>query len=112
MDWYLIIRESLEFIRGECQVGLLTLMVEDETEIQRKIITGEMELLTPEQVLTETHEFVSNIEVSNCIFRSNHASNYVPLGGTLNRDKERILKELSVYINGEGYIRDERYRML
>lgn len=93
-------------------VGLLTLMVEDETEMQRKIVMGEMELLNPQQVLAETYEFVDNLEVSNCIFRSNHASNYVPLGGTLNRDKERILKELSVYMNGEGYIRDERYRML
>ena len=93
-------------------VGLLTLMVENDTEIQRKIITGEMELLTPEQVLTETHEFVSRLEVSNCIFRSNHASNYVPLGGNLNRDKEKILQELSKFINGEGYLRDERYRML
>jgi len=93
-------------------VGLLTLMVEDETEMQRKIIVGEMELLNPYQVLAETYEFVSELEVSNCIFRSNHASNYVPLGGTLNRDKERILKELSVYMDGEGYIRNERYRML
>ncbi len=93
-------------------VGLLTLMVEEETELHRKIISGEMVLLNPQQVIAETYEFVNNLEVSECIFRSNHASNYVPLGGNLNKDKEKIIQVLKQYMSGEGYFKDERYRSL
>jgi len=93
-------------------VGLLTLMVEEGTELHMKISKGEMVLLNPQQVIAETYEFVKNLEVSECIFRSNHASNYVPLGGTLNRDKEEIIQVLKMYLNGEGYYKDERYRSL
>ncbi|MCM1990949.1 radical SAM protein [Oceanirhabdus seepicola] len=93
-------------------VGLLTLMVEEGTELHMRISRGEMVLLQPQQVIAETYEFINNLEVSECIFRSNHASNYVPLGGTLNRDKEKILQVLKQYMNGEGYFKDEQYRSL
>ena len=34
---------------------------------------------------------IENINVQKpCVFRSNHASNYLPLGGTLPQDKDRI----------------------
>ncbi|WBW94677.1 radical SAM protein [Oceanirhabdus sp. W0125-5] len=93
-------------------VGLLTLMVEEGTELQKKISRGEMRLLNPQEVMAETYEFLKHLEVSECIFRSNHASNYVPLGGTLNKDKEKILQVLELYLNGEGYFKDERFRSL
>ena len=37
---------------------------------------------------------VENINVDNCIFRSNHASNYVSLRGTLAKDKDLILAQI------------------
>lgn len=93
-------------------VGLLTLMVEEDTEMYDKIKSSEMILLSPKEVMLETYEFISNLEVSDCLFRSNHASNYVPLGGNLNRDKEKMLKELQTYLSDEADFKDERYRAL
>ncbi len=93
-------------------VGLLTLMIEPDTEMYDQIESSEMLLLSPKEVMLETYEFISHLEVSNCLFRSNHASNYVPLGGNLNRDKEKMLKELQTYLSDEADFKDERYRAL
>ena len=93
-------------------VGLLTLMVEKDTSMYDQIKSSEMTLLSPKEVMAETYEFVKNLNVANCVFRSNHASNYVSLGGNLNRDKERILNEIETYLNDKGTFNAERYRAL
>ena len=93
-------------------VGLLTLMLERDTEIYNKIELSQMILLNPKEIMIEIYEFIKNLDVVDCIFRSNHASNYVSLGGNLNRDKERILKELKSYINDNDDFKDERFRSL
>ena len=68
-------------------IGLLTLMVEPGTVLYEKVRRNDFQLLTPKEVMIETREFLRHIEVNDCIFRSNHASNYVALGGTLPQDK-------------------------
>jgi radical SAM superfamily enzyme YgiQ (UPF0313 family) len=93
-------------------VGLLTLMLERDTEIYNKIELSQMTLLNPKEIMIEIYEFIKNLDVVDCIFRSNHASNYVSLGGNLNRDKEKILKELKSYMNDNDDFKDERFRSL
>ncbi|WP_027623088.1 radical SAM protein [Clostridium lundense] len=83
-------------------VGLLTLMLEQGTEITSKVNSGEFNLLTPQEVMLETKILLQNTNVTNCIFRSNHASNYVSLKGTLPFDKERIINTIDQILN-EGY---------
>ena len=46
------------------------------------------------------------------IFRSDHASNYLPLKGTLPRDRARLLAELDAAENGEVQLRPESARGL
>ncbi len=75
-------------------VGLLTLIVEEGTPLYDDVQKGEFILLTPKEVLLETKEMVTNLNVNNCIFRSNHASNYVALKGTLPQDKDIILSQI------------------
>ena len=43
------------------------------------------------ELLAELREMVASMNMSDCIFRSNHASNYLPLKGTLPSDKDRLL---------------------
>ena len=39
------------------------------------------------------------------IFRSNHASNYLPLGGTLNRDREALIHTIDEALDGKVRLR-------
>jgi len=93
-------------------LGLLTLMIEPGTKLYDEVASGEFELLTPEQVALETIELLKNIDAEGCVFRSNHASNYLSLKGTLNKDKEILIKQLNEAIEGQIDFRDEYLRGL
>ena len=73
---------------------------------------GKFDILTPKEVLTETKLFVEALDIDNCIFRSNHASNYVPLRGTLNKDKEIILSQIEEGLQMEDLEEGEFLRRL
>ncbi|EOD00593.1 radical SAM protein [Caldisalinibacter kiritimatiensis] len=93
-------------------LALLTLLVHPNTELYRQIQNGEFTLLTPNEVMLETKELIKNLNVTNCIFRSNHASNYLPLAGTLPKDKNLLLKTLNNAVNEKYDYRDELFRSL
>ncbi|MBW4827790.1 MAG: radical SAM protein [Clostridiaceae bacterium] len=93
-------------------IGLLTLLVNEGTGLHDEIQNGEFQLLTPEEVLIETRQLVNRLEVDNCIFRSNHASNYVALGGTLKEDKDLILAQIDEGLKLEGLEEGEVFRRL
>ncbi|MBA5849855.1 B12-binding domain-containing radical SAM protein [Clostridium sp. cel8] len=93
-------------------VGLLTLMVENGTKIYRDIKSGKFKLLNPKEIMLETRCLIENIDVQNCIFRSNHASNYVSLAGTLSQDKEKLLNKIDRVLKGEYGYKPEELRRL
>lgn len=94
-------------------VSLLTLLTEPGVELHRDISEGRFQLLSPIEVLKETELLLGNINVTkNCVFRSNHASNYVSLKGDLPRDKEMMLEQLRAAMNNIDMLKDERFRML
>lgn len=92
-------------------VSLLTLLLEDDTELYDMYKKGNFEILSPEEIAVETKLFLENTELKNCIFRSNHASNYIPLKGTLSQDKEKLIKEIDDALN-DNVFKDERFRSL
>jgi radical SAM superfamily enzyme YgiQ (UPF0313 family) len=75
-------------------IGALTLMVVEGTVVYDEVNSGKLELLEPAEVFEELKNLIENINVTNAVFRANHASNYIPIGGTLPEDKEKILKKL------------------
>ena len=75
-------------------VGFLTLLVEEGTPMYTQLKNGEIELLKPQEVLEEMRLFISNVDSEGTIFRANHASNYIPLGGKFNQDKEKLLEQI------------------
>ena len=85
--------EVISAIKPE-YVGFLTLMVEPGTEMYDELNRGEIELLDPQEVLDETELFIRNVDAEGTMFRSNHASNYIALGGTLNADRAQILAQI------------------
>ena len=93
-------------------VALLTLLVEPNTEIYDDINSGKIKLLTSKEVLDETEIFIKNIDVDKCVFRSNHASNYISLAGKLPEDKELLLDLIKEAKNEEYDLKEEFFRRL
>lgn len=94
-------------------VGLLTLLTEPGAEMYRDIKEGRFKSLSPIEVVKETQLMLENINVTKtCVFRSNHASNYVSLRGNLPQDKEKMLQQLRTVMNHEHLLKDDKFRML
>ncbi len=93
-------------------VGFLTLMLTSGTPIYDDVKKGKFNLLDPEQIMYETRKFLQSVEVSNCIFRSNHASNYMALAGTLPGDKSKLLGDIDFALKGKHRYKEEEYRRL
>lgn len=93
--------------------SLLTLMLDPAAPIMKDIQSGKMTLLTPEQVVGETYLLLEHaMPKKSCVFRSNHASNYISLRGNLPEDRQRMLDQLKVAMENTGLLKDERFRML
>lgn len=93
-------------------LGILSLMVEKNTEIESKINNGKFELLNSVEILNEIRNILDNISTDEkIIFRSNHASNYISLKGNLPMDKDRLIEDINWCINN-SYIKNEENRRL
>lgn len=92
----------------------LTLMVVPGTVLDNMIKRGEFELVTdPLDVLKEVELMITNIDAPGpVVFRTNHASNYLPLKGTLPADKERLLKTIRRAVDNPAILRAEYMRGL
>jgi len=94
-------------------VSLLTLMVEPPAPMLDDIRSGKFKYLTPEQVLRETALLLDYARPEkSCVFRSNHASNYVSLRGNLPEDNDRLIGDLERCMKNLGMLKDERFRAL
>lgn len=94
-------------------VGLLTLMLDPRAPITKQIDSGELTLLSGEEVVAETYLMVQHANpTKECVFRSNHASNYVSLRGNLPSDKPKMMAQLKRAMEDRGLLKDERFRML
>ena len=93
--------------------SLLTLMVDKAAPIYEDIREGRFELLSPEMVLDETELFLRCVDMKGpCVFRSNHASNYLSLRGDLPQDKEAMLAEIAEAKSDLGSLKPEYFRAL
>jgi len=95
-------------------LAALTLMLVPGTALYRRMEKGEFELPGPFEVLDELRIIIQNLNVEGTEFRSNHASNYLPLKGKLPEDKEKILNLIDEIIqkNDRNYLRPDYLRAL
>lgn len=56
------------------------------------------------ELFREMEVFLEELELNNTIFRSDHASNYLVLKGTLGKDKDRLLQTVRTAIHRPGHI--------
>ncbi len=80
-------------------VGALTLMIPPETPLYEMTEQKVFSPMDPFEILEELKTLVEHLELSECVFRTNHASNYLPIGGTLSRDREKILQVIQSVLN-------------
>ncbi|MEG1411855.1 MAG: radical SAM protein [Terrisporobacter sp.] len=90
-------------------LGFLTLMVDEDVPIYKEIQSNKMTILSPTDVAEEMKIFLENVDSEGTVFRSNHASNYVPIAGTLNKDKELMIRDVEEISKHKDFV-PERYR--
>jgi radical SAM superfamily enzyme YgiQ (UPF0313 family) len=92
----------------------LTLMVVPNTPLDELIKAGKFELVTdPLEILTELERMITNIDAPGpVVFRTNHASNYLPLRGRLPGDKNKLLKTILDAKKDPALLRGEKTRGL
>lgn len=93
-------------------LSLLTLTVLPGTPIATLQSRGRFQLPTVDQMLEELRTIVTAAEPTNAIFRTNHASNYLPLHGQLPRDRKRILAVIDHALAGQVALRPDWARAL
>ena len=82
------------------------------TKLGNQALRGEFQVLSAKESLMETAELIRNLKVSGMHFTSDHASNYLPLKGTLNEDRDKLLRLIDGAIGGTVAVRSEQSRGL
>ncbi len=95
-------------------ISALTLMIPPETQIETNVQTNQFIPMTNIEILKELKMIIKNISnnIHGCIFRANHASNYLTLKGNLSEDKEKLLNSIDYALENIDSLRAEYFRGL
>ncbi|MGB5414817.1 MAG: radical SAM protein [Polyangiales bacterium] len=93
-------------------VSALTLTIIPGTPIDKMQAQGKFTLPSVTGLLEELRTIVAESSPANAVFRTNHASNYLPLAGRLPQDRERIVAVLDRALAGDITLRSESSRGL
>ena len=90
----------------------LTVTVVPGTPLATLRSRGKFEVPEVPELIGELRTMVDLARPTDALFRTNHASNYLPIAGRLPRDRERIVKVIDAALRGEIPLRSERHRGL
>jgi len=93
-------------------LSALTLILEDDNRYFSRCLGKDWEMMDKLEILNELRRMIEHFHLDKCIFRSNHASNYLAIKATLNHDKERLLKEIDNALKNPAQLRPEFLRAL
>lgn len=95
-------------------VGALTLMIIPEAPLYRMVEEGAFTLPSPFALLQELRTMISDSDLHNCLFFSNHASNYLPIKARLPKDRNSSLKLIDEVLSSgnESLLKPEHLRAL
>jgi len=85
-------------------LAALTVTPVPGTVLYRQVQAGDFELLDPFETLEEMKQIFENITVDNMKFVGTHASNYMSITGTLQKDKQKMIAAVDEVLGN----RDER----
>ena len=81
-------------------ISTLSMMIVPGTPLHEEMEAGRYTPPDPRQTLEEERMFIAGLKVQGAVFRSNHVSNFLPLGGTLMKDKAALLEQLDTALRG------------
>ncbi len=87
-------------------------MVIPKTPLAEEIKRGDFKELSPLELLQETYEIIEGLDLKKTVFRSDHASNHLPLEGAFPKDKPMLLNMLRAGIDGKVGLKPEIFRGL
>ena len=93
-------------------LSALTLTVVPGTALAKTMSKSGWQLPSVEGLLEELRTIIAESDLSNAVFRTNHASNYLPIAGTLPFDKEEMVGALDAALDGAIPLRPEWSRGL
>ena len=107
-------RESAETLNRMApkQIAALTLMPLPDTELGRQYADGRFHLPDQRGILSELQLLVSLLTLDRAMLHANHASNYLPIEGILQKDKQKILVAIDSALAGSVNLVPEYMRAL
>jgi len=98
-------------LMNEAQPEFLSTLVVSYPLGEARVVQGfaeagfDYELPDQHELFVELRTFIDALDLQDTVFRSDHASNYLPLKGTLGADKQALLAQLDTAINRPDSIR-------
>ena len=92
---------------NETQPDFLSTLVVSFPQGEERFREGfgdDFEPLDQQGLFEEIQVFLEHLELENTTFRSDHASNYLVLKGTLGQDKQRLLDQVNLAITKPGAV--------
>ena len=93
-------------------VGALTVMLVPGTPLYEDFESGTFQLPTEREFLQELREMIAHTNLTEGLFFSNHASNYLPIKAKLPKGKQEALSLIDSALNGEIPLKPEWMRAL
>ena len=93
-------------------LSALTLTVIPNTPMERMQLNGRFVMPDKSMLLEELFIFIEHANPTAAVFRTNHASNYLPIRGTLPLDREPMLELITAALDGTVRLRPEWRRGL
>lgn len=84
-------------------VGYLTMRLYKNTPMYEDYESGKFKMPDAAEILEEMKMFLENVDSKGTVFRSNHASNYVLLAGTLNEDREELINAIDTTLKKKSF---------
>jgi coproporphyrinogen III oxidase-like Fe-S oxidoreductase len=94
------------------QIAALTLMLLENTQLAGDAASGAFQFPERKILLAELRTLVNAIRLERVQFQANHASNYLPISGRLQKDKDKILQIIEDALAGRQHLKEEYQRAL
>lgn len=84
-------------------LSFLSLQLSPRAPLYDQVKRGDFQLLTDEEEMGEMRSFIEQTDSPGTVFRSNHASNPVAIGGTFNEDRGKMLGAIDRAVKNQAY---------